>query len=45
MMTRLGLLPAPEVRLPLVAINDDEDRARRLDDVLRRSGLLSAVTA
>lgn len=37
MMARLGLIPTPEVRLPLVPL--DEERARALDDVLRRSGL------
>jgi 4-hydroxy-tetrahydrodipicolinate synthase len=41
MMTRLGLLPAPEMRLPLVPITD-EARQSRLDDVLRRAGLLTA---
>src|ERR671939_2040290 len=38
MMARLGLLETAEVRLPLVAI--DDARAARLDDVLRRAGLL-----
>lgn len=38
MMARLGLLETPEVRLPLVTI--DDARAARLDDVLRRAGLL-----
>lgn len=39
MMARLGLLPAPDVRLPLVPIAD-EARAAPLDAVLRRAGLL-----
>jgi 4-hydroxy-tetrahydrodipicolinate synthase len=38
MMARLGLLDSPEVRLPLITI--DDARAARLDDVLRRAGLL-----
>jgi 4-hydroxy-tetrahydrodipicolinate synthase len=38
MMTRLGLLDTPEVRLPLVAMN--QERGKILDEVLRRSGLL-----
>src|SRR5438270_1146260 len=38
MMARLGLLESPEVRLPLVTI--DEERAVKLDDVLRRAGRL-----
>ena len=38
MMARLGLLESPEVRLPLVTI--DDGRAVKLDDVLRRAGLL-----
>src|SRR5438105_1649488 len=38
MMARLGLLTSPEVRLPLVTI--DDGRAVKLDDVLRRAGLL-----
>lgn len=37
MMTRLGLLDAPEVRLPLIPL--DEERGRQLDEVLRRAGL------
>jgi 4-hydroxy-tetrahydrodipicolinate synthase len=41
MMARLGLLPAPEVRLPLVeasrAVQD------RLDEVLRRAGFLATA--
>lgn len=41
MMARLGLLPSPDVRLPLVPITD-EARKSRLDDVLRRAGLLGA---
>lgn len=44
MMTRMGLLRTPEVRLPLVAINQGEDRASRLDELLRRSGLLSPAS-
>ena len=38
MMARLGLLESPEVRLPLVTI--DDGRTVKLDDVLRRAGLL-----
>src|SRR5919197_3998219 len=38
MMARRGLLETPEVRLPLVPI--DGGRAGKLDDVLRRAGLL-----
>ena len=41
MMTRMGLLPAPDVRLPLVPITDDARRSQ-LDAVLRRAGLLTA---
>jgi 4-hydroxy-tetrahydrodipicolinate synthase len=41
MMARLGLLPSADVRLPLVPI-DDEPRRTRLDDVLRRAGLLAS---
>ena len=40
MMMRLGLLEASEVRLPLVPL--DEERGRRLDEVLRRAGLLQS---
>ena len=43
MMTRLGLLEAPEVRLPLVPL--DEARGRTLDAVLQRAGLLSELQA
>jgi len=39
MMTRIGLLKTPEVRLPLVPL--DQDRAEKLDAVLRRAGMLS----
>jgi 4-hydroxy-tetrahydrodipicolinate synthase len=39
MMTRIGLLNTPEVRLPLVPL--DRDRAEKLDEVLRRAGMLS----
>lgn len=38
MMWRLGLLDAPELRLPLVSL--DEAKARILDGVLMRAGLL-----
>jgi len=38
MMMRLGLLPTPEVRLPLLPL--DGERAKTLDAVLRRAGLL-----
>jgi 4-hydroxy-tetrahydrodipicolinate synthase len=41
MMARLGLLPASDVRLPLVPIADAAKKSR-LDDVLRRAGLLTA---
>jgi len=41
MMARVGLLPAPDVRLPLVPITDDARRSQ-LDAVLRRAGLLTA---
>ena len=41
MMTRMGLLPASDVRLPLVPITDDSRRSQ-LDAVLRRAGLLTA---
>jgi 4-hydroxy-tetrahydrodipicolinate synthase len=40
MMSRLGLLDAPELRLPLVSL--DEVNARILDPVLMRAGLLEA---
>ena len=43
MMTRLGLLPCADVRLPLVPVAN-EQRAR-LDEVLRRAKLLTAVTS
>jgi 4-hydroxy-tetrahydrodipicolinate synthase len=42
MMSRLGLLPSAELRLPLVPLGD-EQRAR-CDEVLRRAGLLTAVS-
>jgi 4-hydroxy-tetrahydrodipicolinate synthase len=38
MMSRMGLLASPEVRLPLVALNSGREAI--LDDVLRRGGLL-----
>jgi len=38
MMTRLGLLATPEVRLPLVPLNSGREKV--LDDVLRKAGLL-----
>jgi 4-hydroxy-tetrahydrodipicolinate synthase len=37
MMARIGLLAMPEVRLPLVPL--DQERGKLLDDVLRRAGL------
>jgi 4-hydroxy-tetrahydrodipicolinate synthase len=40
MMSRLGLLDAPELRLPLVSL--DDANARILDAVLARAGLLEA---
>jgi len=41
MMSRLGLLDSPELRLPLVPM--DGEQAKILDKVLVRSGLLQAV--
>src|SRR5713226_7868447 len=38
MMWRMGLLESPELRLPLVTL--DQERAQRLDEVLCRAGLL-----
>ena len=38
MMTRLGLLETSDVRLPLIPL--DDERGRKLDEVLRRAGLL-----
>ncbi len=43
MMSRLGLLDSPELRLPLVPL--DEPRRQILDDVLCRAGLLQAQGA
>lgn len=43
MMARLGLLPSAELRLPLVPL--DEERGKRLDELLQRSGLLPAAAA
>jgi len=40
MMSRLGLLESPELRLPLVPL--DEPRRKVLDEVLWRAGLLQA---
>ena len=40
MMSRIGLLDAPELRLPLVSL--DEANAKILDAVLMRAGLLEA---
>lgn len=42
MMARLGLLRSPEVRLPLVQAGAELER--RLDEVLRKAGLLAAAT-
>src|SRR6267143_868316 len=42
MMARMGLLDTPEVRLPLVAI--DRERAKILDEVLTRGGLVARVS-
>ena len=42
MMARLGLLDTPEVRLPLVVI--DQERGRMLDEVLTRAGLLARAS-
>jgi len=41
MMSRLGLLDSPELRLPLVSM--DGEQAKILDQVLVRSGLLQAA--
>lgn len=43
MMSRLGILDAPELRLPLVSI--DESSTKILDKVLSRAGLISESTA
>ena len=43
MMSRLGILDAPELRLPLVSI--DEPSTKILDKVLSRAGLLSETAA
>jgi 4-hydroxy-tetrahydrodipicolinate synthase len=43
MMARLGLIPNPELRLPLVPV--DAERGQKLDAVLRRAGLLTEKTA
>ena len=43
MMTRLGLLPRADVRLPLVPVADEQQG--RLDEVLRRARLLTPVTS
>ena len=43
MMWRRGLLPAPDVRLPLVPL--DAERAQRVDEVLRRAGLRREAAA
>lgn len=41
MMWRLGLLDSPELRLPLVPL--DAERAKTLDPILARTGLLQAA--
>jgi 4-hydroxy-tetrahydrodipicolinate synthase len=43
MMSRLGLLDSPELRLPLVSL--EEDHARILDPILVRAGLLQAAAS
>jgi 4-hydroxy-tetrahydrodipicolinate synthase len=43
MMSRLGILDAPELRLPLVSI--DESSTKILDKVLSRAGLISESAA
>jgi 4-hydroxy-tetrahydrodipicolinate synthase len=43
MMTRLGLLDSPELRLPLAAL--DAERGKILDEVLMRTGLLEPQAA
>jgi len=40
MMWRMGLLDTPELRLPLVRL--DENSQQKLDEVLRRAELLGA---
>src|SRR5262249_42602229 len=40
MMSRIGLPDSPELRLPLVPL--DESRRKLLDDVMCRAGLLQA---
>ena len=43
MMSRLGLLDSPELRLPLVPL--DEEQRRILDPILARAGLLQVADA
>jgi 4-hydroxy-tetrahydrodipicolinate synthase len=43
MMARVGLLASPEVRLPLVPL--DEAKRKTVDEMLRRAGLLERVAA
>lgn len=43
MMSRLGLLDSPELRLPLVPL--DEEQKRILDPILARAGLLQVADA
>ena len=43
MMSRIGILDAPELRLPLVSL--DEGNKRLLDQVLARAGLFSEAAA
>jgi 4-hydroxy-tetrahydrodipicolinate synthase len=43
MMSRLGFLDSPELRLPLVPL--DEERQRILDPILARAGLLQVADA
>lgn len=38
MMARMGLLETPELRLPLIPL--DEERGKKLDEVLSRAGLI-----
>jgi 4-hydroxy-tetrahydrodipicolinate synthase len=43
MMSRMGLLDSPELRLPLVSLADEH--AKTLDPVLARAGLLQAFVS
>jgi 4-hydroxy-tetrahydrodipicolinate synthase len=43
MMSRLGLLDSPELRLPLVPLAGEHEKT--LDTILARAGLLQAATS